>query len=241
MLKQIAPSTIVGIYHRFMLNRLRKANRTRSVKEVFTSIYENHEWGGEPGHPCSGSGSSEYHASRYADVIRAFILDKGITSVIDLGCGDFAVGGRLQMERLKYIGVDVVSDLVRSNQEKYGKIDISFQCLDIIADELPDADLCLVRQVLQHLSNAEILSVLQKIKKYKYVIITEHYPAPSVQHIPNVDKPHGPDTRIYDNSAVYLDQPPFNIKNLSTIFEDDAESCLVKKGEKIRSFLIAEL
>ena len=30
--------------------------------------------------------------------------------------------------------------------------------------------------------------------------------------IPNKDKPTGPDTRFYDNSAVVLTAPPFNLK-----------------------------
>ena len=61
----------------------------------------------------------------YADVIRAFIRDKGITSVVDLGCGDFRVGSMLQIQGVKYIGVDIVSDLIDSNQDKYGNADTS--------------------------------------------------------------------------------------------------------------------
>jgi len=34
--------------------------------------------------------------------------------------------------------------------------DAQFLCLDIISDELPDGDLCLLREVLQHLSNREM-------------------------------------------------------------------------------------
>jgi hypothetical protein len=28
---------------------------------------------------------------------------------------------------------------------------------------------------------------------------------------PNLDKPHGPDTRVYDRSGVYLDHSPFSM------------------------------
>ena len=240
-LKQIVPRPMVAIYRRLRLLRLRKANRDRLVADVFADIYKNGEWGGQFGQFCSGSGSNEYHASRYADVIRAVIRDKKIRSVVDLGCGDFTVGAKLQMEGVRYTGVDIVCDLIRLNQEKFGSANVSFQCADIITEDLPAGDLCLIRQVLQHLSNAEILSILKNVRKYEYVIITEHYPAPFVRYLPNLDKPHGPDTRIYDNSAVYLDQPPFNVSNLATIFEDDAQSCLVNPGEKIRSFLITQV
>jgi hypothetical protein len=47
--------------------------------------------------------------------------------------------------------------------------------------------------------------------KYKYLIITEHFP--SIKNfVANVDKPTGPDIRIYDKSAVILTAPPFNLK-----------------------------
>jgi hypothetical protein len=59
-----------------------------------------------------------------------------------------------------------------------------------------------------------------------------------VQVIPNKDKPHGSDTRIIDNSAVYLDKSPFNIPGLSLLLEVDAIVNLRKEGEKIKSFLI---
>ena len=53
---------------------------------------------------------------------------------------------------------------------------------------------------------------LKAIKdKYKYLIITEHYPS-SNNFVANLDKPTGPDTRFYDKSAVVLTVPPFNLK-----------------------------
>jgi len=75
---------------------------------------------------------------------------------------------------------------------------------------------------------------------HKYVLVTEHYPAPFVKSQPNLDKPHGPDTRIYDNSAVYLDLPPFNVRSdkISLVLDISAEAYLVNKGERLRTFMI---
>ena len=238
LIKHVAPHILISIYRKISIAYLRRANRALSVKDVFTRIYKNNEWGGEPGQYCSGNGSSGYHASLYADVVKKFIRDKGITSIVDLGCGDFTVGSILQMDNIKYIGIDIVDDLITRDKAAYENTNILFKCLDIINDELPYADLCLIRQVLQHLSNSQILAVLKNTKKYKYIIITEHYPSPFVQVIPNKDKPHGSDTRIIDNSAVYLDKSPFNIPDLSLLLEVDAIVNLRKEGEKIKSFLI---
>src|SRR5687768_17448374 len=213
-------------------------NRKLSVKEVFTRIYDTNEWGGRKGHFCSGSGSSDHHARLYATMVKAFIAERNIRTLVDLGCGDFVVGRELQVPGVKYIGVDIVEQLVEHNNRNFGSGEISFLCLDIIADHLPDADLCLVRQVLQHLSNSQIDAVLRKIGKYRYALVTEHYPAPSVAVVPNKDKPHGGDTRVVDGSAVFLDLPPFNVKVSRLMLEVDSQKNLVAPGETIRTYLL---
>jgi SAM-dependent methyltransferase len=236
--KKNTPHLFVKPYRKIRIACLRRANRARTVKDVFTRIYMENLWGGKVGQYRSGDGSTEHHALLYADAVKTFIKEKHITSVADLGCGDFMVGSKLHMKNLKYIGVDIVEDLIKRNRQQYETIDIKFHCLDIITDDLPDAELCLIRQVLQHLSNSQIISILQKIKKYKYILITEHYPKPGLYFSPNKDKPHGPDTRIYDNSAVCLDLPPFNIKIKKMLLEVDPYPDLADKYGKLRTFLI---
>jgi SAM-dependent methyltransferase len=236
--KRIVPrGLLVAAYRKLLLPRMRRANACRSVGEVFTRIYMNNEWGGKRGEFYSGSGSSEFHAAKYAEAVRGFIRGNGVRTVVDLGCGDFVVGRQLAMPGVRYIGVDVVEELVSHNQREYGNADTSFQFLDIIEDELPDGDLCLLRQVLQHLSNAQIGKVLAKVRRYPFALITEHYPGPSVAVVPNKDKPHGSDTRIYDGSAVYLDRPPFSLEGLELVLEMDAVDHLVSDGETLRTFL----
>lgn len=144
----------------------------------------------------------------------------------------------MQVSNVKYTGIDIVKPLIDKNNDLFGDEQINFECLNIIDDDLPDAELCLIRQVLQHLSNEQILKILQKIKKYKYVIITEHYPAESVTVRHNIDKPHGEDTRIIDNSAVYLDKPPFNLLGIKKFLEVDFDKYISYEGETLKSFLI---
>ena len=52
--------------------------------------------------------------------------------------------------------------------------------------------------------------------KYKYLIITEHFPS-SKNFIPNLDKPTRPDIRFYDKSGVVLTEPPFNLRVIKDI------------------------
>jgi SAM-dependent methyltransferase len=197
-------------------NRWQKAQdasyyKRLSVEEAFTTIYKSQAWGALRNQPfCSGQGSiCEEAVGPYCDIIRAFVEANKITRMVDLGCGDFAVGSRLITAGVHYSGIDVVPDLIRYNQEHFGSPDIEFRCINIIDDELPQGDLCLVRQVLQHLSNAQILRTVKALGRYRYVIVTEHvYAGTRLRR--NRDQPQGPGTRIPKRSGVFLESPPFN-------------------------------
>jgi SAM-dependent methyltransferase len=141
-------------------------------------------------------------------------LDKK-PDVVDLGCGDFAVGSRIRPYCGKYIAADVVEGLIAQNKEKYAKDDVEFRVLDIIDDDLPEGDVVFLRQILQHLSNSDIEKVVPKLSaKYRFAILTEHLPL-SDQFVPNSDKPRGANIRINigkKGSGVILTEQPFNLK-----------------------------
>jgi len=139
----------------------------RSPKQVFAKIYRERQWGGELGELCSGAGSTQERiVGPYVDMVaelssRFGWMDK---TFVDLGCGDFRVGKRLQPFCQRYIGVDVVEDVVSRNQAEFASQKAVFKVLDIVADELPPGDVCFVRQVLQHLSNKQIGCILKKTR-----------------------------------------------------------------------------
>lgn len=207
---------------------------SRAPETVFGDIYANGIWGdGEE--PNSGSGSDDAVSAPYVDLIRALITDKGIGSVVDLGCGDFRVGRRLIDLPIDYTGVDVVPALVARNTAAFGSERLRFACLDITRDPLPAADLCIVRQVLQHLSNDQIAKVLARLGQYRHVVIAEHHPARLLK--PNLDKDTGADTRIDFDSGVYLEHPPFSVSN-ATILAKTPLLPLLREGEYLAIYLI---
>lgn len=205
----------------------------KSVAETFSEIYEKNVWGGAKGEFYSGEGSTRKYSERYAESIRKFIAENDVKSVVDLGCGDFRVASKFVSGDFHYTGCDVVSSLVEHLNSKFAGRNTEFRCVNIVEDELPDGDLCLIRQVLQHLSNAEIESILQKARKYKYLIVTEHYPHPKAAAVPNLDIPHGPDMRLHFDSAVYLDKPPFNLQNIKLLLDVEAE-----EETRIKTFVV---
>jgi SAM-dependent methyltransferase len=237
-LKLILPSRFRDSWRKRQIEVIRRRNRGRAVVEIFTEIYDRNRWGGGQGAFHSGSGSSVAHAEHYGRMVKEFIRSRNVRRVVDLGCGDFRVGAQLLDTGILYTGVDIVPSLVDSNRRRYGSERVRFECLNIIENDLPPGDLCLIRQVLQHLSNEQIGKVLDKVAAYRYVIVTEHYPAPEALRSRNVDKLCGEDVRIYDGSGVYLDAPPFNRSVSGPLLEVDAGHCLMRPGEQIRSYLI---
>jgi Methyltransferase domain/Glycosyltransferase sugar-binding region containing DXD motif len=197
-------------------------------RRIFQAIYRRHLWGGDGKSLFfSGIGSRGEHAKLYVKAMIPLLAQHGMTSkaeivIVDLGCGDFAVGRALlkTLNGVRYIGCDIVPELIDYNQTRYGTAqygpgNVEFRTVDIVRDPLPDGDVCLVRQVLQHLSNREISFILPKLSKYKYVYISEGQPLIR-EGPPNPDKPVGADVRFDWRTGrgrgVELDLPPWNLR-----------------------------
>ena len=242
-LKAIAPTAGVRIYHRFRRAADHWRNSGRSPEEVFSEIYRKGTWGEAEAQPFySGTGSATASiVEPYVTAIGAYLssLPEGSRRVVDLGCGDFRIGQQLLPYCTSYVGVDVVPDLIRHLSEQVTDPRARFVHADIIDGELPPGDVCLVRQVLQHLSNAQISKVLAKLDQYSTVFITEHYPADDVVVVANKDKVHGGGIRLFEDSAVYVDKAPFSFfPGKTELFlerTDDSFNGLYKPG-KIRTF-----
>src|SRR5262249_47386474 len=207
----VIPNTAAG-WMREVLNALRRLRQAaRPAREVFSEVYANKSWG--PDEFDSGPGSHGEPARVYVECVINFMKTHKIKRVLDLGCGNFEVGKRIAPECKRYVGVDVVPALIERNRTMFAANNIEFNCLDIIRDPLPNADLCLARQVIQHLSNAEISRLLGKLKKCPHVTVAEHYP--ETEGMPNIDIVRGGNPRIEKHgSAVYLDKPPFSVSKV---------------------------
>jgi hypothetical protein len=213
-------------------------NRRATAQVVFDRIYRRGNWGGDGSAPMSGRGSRGRPAELYIDLIADFISRNDIKSVVDIGCGDFVIGSGI-LDRVpsdvSYIGIDVSAVATDYNIEKNVRLNARFVRLDASVDEVPNGQLCLVRQVLQHLSNHQISGILSKLSGFGYVIVTEHHPLEA--RVFNSDKPHSGDTRLADGSGVFLDRPPFNVTSMARLLEVEAEEGTPSEG-KIVSWLI---
>lgn len=222
LLRNIVPLTVRRWRRDWMLRHKWKAFEKLPPKEVFEKIYADGIWGvsGDPKDPFfSGSGShSEGVVAKYIGALESFLAGfPKKPDVVDLGCGDFAVGSRIRPLCGSYIACDVVEPLIERNRSRFESLGVDFRLLDITSEPLPPGDVAFLRQVLQHLSNNQILAVIAKLPaSYRFVVVTEHLPA-SVQFVPNLDKPIGPQTRIDAGgrpSGVVLTEPPFNFRSV---------------------------
>ncbi|WP_417875257.1 class I SAM-dependent methyltransferase [Xanthomarina gelatinilytica] len=195
-------------------------------------VYEKNLWGGNKADFYSGEGSHHPEIVKpYIAAVSSFLTSfKTPLTVCDLGCGDFNIGNALVTHAAKYVAVDIVQSLIARNKEKFKAPNLEFHCLDIAVDDLPFADCAILRQVLQHLCNAEIQSIVNKLAAYKYVILTEHIP--EGDFIPNKDIISGQGNRLKVQSGVNLLAPPFNFRikeerQLSAVVLDDRKGVIL--------------
>lgn len=182
------------------------------TQAAMTQVYEAGLWGQNGSSFYSGIGS--HHPEivvPYVQAVTGFLqsLPRPMT-VCDLGCGDFNVGKALVPFAKRYIAVDIVQELIDHNRTHFQVPHLEFQCLDIAVDPLPSADVVLLRQVLQHLSNAEVQRVLHKLSQYQFVLLTEH--VPEGDFMPNKDIISGQGIRLKRQSGLDVLAAPFQLK-----------------------------
>ncbi|WP_375238646.1 methyltransferase [Aurantibacter sp.] len=195
-----------------MIKKEKNKKQTWPTKMAMEQVYNLNLWGNNNTVFYSGDGSHNPEiVNPYIEVVTSFLKSfKNSLIVCDLGCGDFNIGKQLVEYTKSYIAVDIVPSLITYNKETFKAENLEFNCLDIAVDNLPSGDCVLIRQVLQHLSNAEVKNVASKLSNFKYVILTEHLPSSNFE--PNKDIISGQGIRLKKQSGVDLLVPPFNFR-----------------------------
>lgn len=190
-------------------------NKFKTNEQIFSNVYKKKYWGEtDDSHFFSGEGTYVSHIDSYNEILVETIKKHHIKSVCEIGCGDFEVSKKLlNAVDINYVGVDVVPELINHLSQTYGNESTKFVCIDAAKEncELPKFDLCIIRQVLQHLSNKDISRVLQNVSDFPFLIITEHLPTKPQEY--NGDKVSNGYIRLQNKlvSGVYLDKTPFNL------------------------------
>lgn len=139
----------------------------QNIPMLFDIVYESNLWGNG-----SGSGSDEKLCAGYVTFLQNFFATHNITSIVDVGCGDWQFSKNIDFGKIKYQGFDVASSIINSNIEKYQTENINFSLYDGDFRVLPKADLLLCKDVLIHLPNKKIQEFIDVLPQYKYALIT---------------------------------------------------------------------
>ena len=237
-IRPMIPAKLHARWKRYRFNSEQAHARGRPLEEVFNEIYERGVWSPTPedGKFHSGPGSMPAASHGYEDFVAGYVNARPeITTIVDIGCGDFQVSQRI-LQRLdqpvRYFGCDVASKVVADNTARHavpGKVD--FLHANVAKDTLPPGDIVTIREVLQHLSNETIHAALNNLQQnYKYAIITEA--VPRVPAAPNLDIVSGYRTRDGLNSGVFLELAPYNLKIV------DRYEHLVSPREVLRTLVV---
>jgi hypothetical protein len=149
--------------------------------KIFTSVYENKVWGNNQHleyDGSSGDGSFLEKNSEYISLLKAFIKDKSIKTVVDLGCGDWKCGSALYDDLpIQYTGYDAYEKIVTFNKKAHGSSKYIFTHMDFLnkPGEINSSDLCIIKDVLQHWPLESIYAFLDYITtcgKFKYIVVT---------------------------------------------------------------------
>jgi len=212
---------------------------SRSNAAIFDRVYRKKLWGvgSDPNAPFySGVGSYDPSVRDYVDLVRAVIEKYNIQSVVEIGCGDFAVASQFVDVCQTYTGIDVVRSLVEQNLRLFGSKNVRFIWNDASKEKIDSADLCIIRQVLQHLSNKDIKNIFQNVSA-RFLLITEHLPSVANTKTYNLDKKSGGDIRVPMGSGVFIDKPPFNL-HAEVLMEKNVVSDVHAADERLVTWLV---
>lgn len=143
---------------RWSLGRRRS---TLSAEEIFTDIYRSNAWNGT--FSVSGPSGELSQTARIIAALPALFRGHGVRSVLDIPCGDFYWMRHVDLTGVRYLGADIVAELVARNAGAYERPHLRFKQLDLLGDPLPRVDLVLCRDALVHFSLADARRALENI------------------------------------------------------------------------------
>lgn len=159
----------------------------------------------------SGPGSSLDQTQQLRERLPLLLAQVGIRSLVDAPCGDFNWMQHVHLGLDQYIGVDILSEAVADNQSRHAGPTRRFIRSNLIHDPLPTADAILCRDLLPHLTFADVLAVLRNFKRSgaTYLLTTTF-----TQPRPNQDTSGG------QWRTLNLNLPPFNFPEPTALINE---------------------
>jgi hypothetical protein len=133
-----------------------------SLRERFAKIYQRGGWSAGKAGSASGAGSSLEYTTNLRKHLGKLLAELRVSTFLDAPCGDFAWFKEVEVpDGMLYLGMDIVRDLVRANQSRFGSRQRVFFAGDITVDPLPSAELMMCRDCLFHLPNRDCFAFFE--------------------------------------------------------------------------------
>ena len=190
-----------------MLGRLRtlrdQRERSESLRSRFTTVYVEGLWGADETRSGAGSVKGSHWVTLAAETIRRAVSENDLHSISDIPCGDFnwmpeVLAG---LGPVRYIGFDIVAAALARNKARFPAYE--FRLLDITCKAPPAADLIFCKDLLNHLTDADVRRAIANMRRSgsKFLLASNN---PGVENAPLPE---------YPNASRHLDitAPPFNL------------------------------
>jgi SAM-dependent methyltransferase len=171
ILKKLFPG-LIALRNRTINDWKHRRFQNQPIEQVFKGIYRDNHW--HDPESVSGPGSTVQITLSIRAAIPSILTKYEIETFLDIPCGDFNWMKQVHLKNAKYIGMDIVMELVQKNAEKYSDADRSFDFGDITTSSLPQSDLIFCRDCLVHLCYDDIRNAITNIKRSgsRYILTT---------------------------------------------------------------------
>lgn len=133
------------------------------TEQRFTEIYKRRFWGNSGS--VSGPGSNVEQARELLVQLPLLVQRLEISSFLDIPCGDFNWMKSVALPVRRYVGADIVAELIEENRGRYGDGQHEFLHLNMITDNLPSCDLICCRDGLVHLDLESAVAALRNFRR----------------------------------------------------------------------------
>ncbi len=165
-----------------MLSLLSIATFTKSHKNIFDDIYLKGRWG-KALNSATGSTLEESVGARRALLHAIRYSERSPVRILDAACGDMqwmpSVLKEVKRQRIDYTGNDVSSVIIDVHMNNHNltnffreaNIAFRFTNHDMNVISMDNYDIILIRHVIMHMEEADIMTLLEKLKKQNTLVL----------------------------------------------------------------------
>ena len=190
--------------------------KSRPAEDVFTSYFARNTWGGRES--VSGQGSDAEQTRIIVRELGGLVRELGIRTLLDVPCGDFHWMNDVDLGATSYVGADIVADLIKRNEMRYGSERVRFEKRNLVEDSLPKVDMIFCRDCLVHFSFADIWRAFRNFQESggRYLLTTTF-----------IERDANPDIATGGWRPLNLERPPFCLPPPVAVID---ERCLHSGG-----------